>query len=59
MHRETYTYAYGFIAGILLTAFVAVTAYAVCDYYCHKMYNEMLEKGTVIIVPSGTTETVP
>ena len=59
MNRETYTYAYGFIAGVLLAAFVAVTAYAMCDYYCDKMYNEMVEKGTVIIVPEAAVETVP
>jgi len=59
MNRETYTYAYGFIAGVLLAAFVAVTAYAVCDYYCHKMQDEMLRKGTVIIVPNSAMETVP
>lgn len=48
MNRETYAYAYGFIAGVLLAAFVAVTAYAVCDYYCNKIVNNWLSKGVVI-----------
>ena len=51
MNRETYTYAYGFIAGVLLAAFVTVLAYAVCDYYCDKMLDELLERGAVIVVP--------
>lgn len=59
MNRETYTYAYGFVAGILLAAFIAIVSYAVCDYYCHKMQDEMLSKGTVIIVPSATVDTQP
>lgn len=59
MNRETYTYAYGFIAGILLTAFVAVIAFAVCDYYCEKMVNDLLSKGTVIVVPGATVEAQP
>ena len=59
MNRETYTYAYGFIAGILLAAFVAVTSYAVCDWYCDQMLDELLDKGTVIIVPSAVVETQP
>ena len=59
MNRETYTYAYGFIAGVLLAAFVSVLAYAVSDYYCGKMLDELLDKGTVIIVPSAVVETQP
>jgi len=53
MNRETYTYAYGFIAGVLLAAFVSVLAYAVCDYYCGKMVDELLSRGAVIVVPDG------
>lgn len=48
MNRETYTYAYGFIAGVLLAAFVVVTAYAICDYYCDKMLDDLVSKGVVI-----------
>lgn len=59
MNREMYTYAYGFVAGVLLAAFVTVTAYAVCDYYCDGMLDELLQKSTVIIVPKATVETVP
>ena len=51
MNRETYTYAYGFIAGVLLAAFMSVLAYAVYDYYCGKMLDELLQKGAVIVVP--------
>lgn len=51
MNRETYIYAYGFIAGVLLAAFVTVIAYAVSDYYCDKMLDELLERGAVIVVP--------
>ncbi len=58
MNRETYTYAYGFIAGVLLAAFVAVVAYAMCDYYCHKMIDDLVSNGTVIVVPKATTDTV-
>lgn len=50
-NRDTYTYAIGFIAGILLTAFVSVLAYAVCGYYCDRMLDELLSKGAVIVVP--------
>lgn len=59
MNRETYTYAYGFIAGILLAAFVAVVAYAMCDYYCDKMMDDLMSKGTIIIVPKTVDEIVP
>jgi len=51
MNRETYVYAYGFIAGVLLAAFVSVLAYAVCNYHCGKMLDELLRRGTVIVVP--------
>ena len=53
MNRETYVYAYGFIAGVLLAAFVSVLAYAVCDYYCGKMLDDLLSKGAVIVVPDS------
>ena len=59
MNRETYTYAYGFIAGILLAAFVIVISYAMCDYYCDKMLADLVSNGTVIIVKQATIETVP
>ena len=59
MNRETYTYAYGFIAGVLLAAFVTVIAYAVCDYYCDKMLAALVSNGKVIIVKQATIETVP
>ena len=58
MNRETYTYAYGFIAGVLLAAFVTVIAYAMCDYYCDKMLADLLSSDTVIIVPEAVIETV-
>ena len=58
MNRETYVYAYGFIAGILLTAFVAVLAYAVCDYYCDHMLDELLKRGAVIVVPDSVINTL-
>ena len=51
MNRETYTYAYGFIAGVLLAAFVSVVTYAVCGYYCDRMLDDLLSKGAVIVVP--------
>ena len=53
MNRDAYTYAYGFIAGVLLAAFVSVLAYAVCDYYCDHMLDDLLSKGAVIVVPDG------
>ena len=59
MNRETYTYAYGFIAGLLIAAFVIVIAYAMCDYYCDKMLADLVSNGTVIIVKQATIETVP
>ena len=59
MLRETLTYAYGFIAGVLLAAFVAITAYAICDYYCDKMLDDLLREGKVIIVPHSVSEIVP
>ena len=59
MNRETYVYAYGFIAGILLAAFVIVISYAMCDYYCDKMLADLVSNGTVIIVKQATIETVP
>ena len=58
MNRETYTYAYGFIAGVLLAAFVTVIAYAMCDYYCDKMLDELLERGAVIVVPDRVMNTL-
>ena len=58
MNRETYTYAYGFIAGVLLAAFVTVIAYAMCDYYCDKMLADLVSNDTVIIVPEAVIETV-
>jgi hypothetical protein len=51
MNRDAYTYAYGFIAGVLLAAFVTVLTYAVCDYYCDRMLDDLLSKGAVIVVP--------
>lgn len=59
MNREIYIYAYGFIAGVLLAAFVAVVAYTLCDYNCGKRLDELLAKGTVIIVPEVAIETAP
>ena len=59
MNRETYTYAYGFIAGVLLAAFVTVIAYAMCDYYCGKMLADLVSNGIVIKVEQATVETVP
>ena len=59
MNRETYVYAYGFIAGILLAAFVIVISYAMCDYYYDKMLADLVSNGTVIIVKQATIETVP
>jgi len=56
MNRETYVYAYGFIAGVLLAAFVSVLAYAVCNYHCGKMLDELLSRGTVIVVPDRTIQ---
>lgn len=53
MNRDVYTYAYGFIAGVLLAAFVSVLAYAVCGYYCDRMLDDLLSKGAVIVVPDG------
>ena len=58
MNRETYVYAYGFIAGILLTAFIAVLAYVVCDYYCDHMLDELLKRGAVIVVPDSVINTL-
>ena len=58
MNRETYTYAYGFIAGVLLAAFVTVIAYAMCDYYCDNMLDDLVSNGKVIIVPEAVIETV-
>ena len=58
MNRETYTYAYGFIAGVLLAAFVAVLAYAVCDYYCGHIVDELIARGAVIVVPDSVKNTL-
>jgi hypothetical protein len=59
MNRQTYTYAYGFIAGILLAAFVVVMSYAMCDWHCDRKADELFSKGTVIIVPRAVVETQP
>jgi len=51
MNRETYTYAYGFIAGVLLAAFVIVISFSMCEYRCNKMLEDLKREGIVIEVP--------
>lgn len=52
MNRDVYTYAYGFIAGVLLAAFVVVISFSMCDYYCDKMLEDLKRQGIVIEVPT-------
>jgi len=52
MNRDAFTYAYGFIAGVLLALFVITISYVVCDYYCDRMLDDLLQKGAVIVVPN-------
>lgn len=59
MHREMYTYAYGFIAGVLLAALILVVSSAICDWHCDKKVDELFSKGTVIIIPRAVVETQP
>lgn len=59
MHRAMYTYAYGFIAGVLLAALIVVVSYAVCGWHCDKKAVELFSKGTVLIVPHAVVETQP
>lgn len=55
--RSTLTYAYGFVAGILISALIVAVSYAVSEHTCTQIVNAELEDK--IIIPASAFDRRP